>query len=116
MIINGWEKLDMLKVYHPAYQNDIYGAIYVDFYELGQGKYKGKVQTTLTDEVLHFELKHKPWIYFGGEYILESKYSGSSGYSGSNLFPIEDVTLDKIHRLINENAAIAFDMYEDKQI
>jgi hypothetical protein len=116
MIINGWEKLDMLKVYHPTYQNDIYGAIYVDFYELGQGKYKGKVQTTLTDEVLHFELKRNFLINDGTGYILETEYTGESKYTGSNGFPIEDVTLGKIHQLINANAAIAFDMYEDKQI
>jgi hypothetical protein len=116
MIINGWEKLDMLKVYHPAYQNDIYGAIYVDFYELGQGKYKGKVQTTLTDEVLHFELKHNHRINLGGEYILESKYSGSNGYSGSMFFPIEDVALPKVHRFINAMAASAFGIELDKRL
>jgi hypothetical protein len=90
--------------------------VVVDFFELGRGRYKGKVQTTLTDNVLQFELKRNFLINGGEGYILETEYTGESKYTGSNLFPIEDVTLDKIHRLINENAAIAFDMYEDKQI
>jgi hypothetical protein len=116
MIINGWEKLNEKPIYHPLHPNDIYGMVVVDFFELGRGRYKGKVQTTLTDDVLHFELKRNFLINDGTGYILETEYTGESKYTGSNLFPIEDVTLDKIHRLINENAAIAFDMYEDKQI